>query len=629
MTRNWLYIVLVLLFGFTLVGVSILKNGIDQTNESIEKFETYFLNEYKKNIQLVVENHIAEIEFELNNITYHEKQIIKNKVQQLSYLLTEQQVYWDTTDDVTMKVIEKIVAFDQAYLYFVLTSDGTLLRSGNNDALEGINLYNVHDDLGRYFVRDMVKAIDQPEGIYVSYRWPKIANGPDYEKTSYCLYLEEFDLIIGTGFYHTDIHEKLKEQIFESLLDFYKYQENHIFINDYDGTVRVDNNPNLAGKKKAILHSLAGDNIHEIYSDIALNEGQGFFMYQYMDQNQQISERLSYVSAIDNWDSYIGMDFNTDELRKEINNYSISFKQKHYTEVVKIIIILVLIGLVVFVLIQRGLLIQMRYIKQEEVIFSQLFQYAHEAIIILSHKGHVLYQNKLAKHMFGGKLNRYIQGKHLLLDVDSDNIQVLKNEAGRNFYVESKSEEILYHGNECSIYFITDMTKSYLDKHRFEQMALLDDLTQLPNRRKLKNDFEDMCYAKSMVPSVLAMIDLDNFKIINDTHGHSVGDQVIIILGNTFTTRLRHSDAFYRYGGEEFVVLLNDTNLTLAKDILRDIDDIFSIYVDQQLGFPVTFSGGIVEIDWQSENCNLERFLEEADGLLYQAKESGRNKIMY
>lgn len=337
---------------------------------------------------------------------------------------------------------------------------------------------------------------------------------------------------------------------------------------------------------------------------------------------------MAYISAIEGWNSYIGMEYKTTELRQEIKNYATRFKQKHTAEVLNIIVMLSAIGIVLFILIQRGLRLQMRYIKQEEIIFSQLFQYAHEAIIILSNKGHILYQNKLSKHIFGGVLSQHIQGKHLLLDASDKDIHVFRNPSGRSFYVDIKAEEILYHSHECIIYFIKDVTQSYLEKNRFEQMALLDDLTQLPNRRKLKNDFEDLCYAKSILPSVFAIIDLDHFKIINDTYGHIMGDQVIQLLGKTFVNRLRHSDAFYRYGGEEFVVLLNNANIILAHDILRNINIIFSDTVKKELGFEVTFSGGAIEVDWQSPNCTFSCVLEQADTLLYQAKSSGRNKIV-
>jgi diguanylate cyclase (GGDEF)-like protein len=124
-----------------------------------------------------------------------------------------------------------------------------------------------------------------------------------------------------------------------------------------------------------------------------------------------------------------------------------------------------------------------------------------------------------------------------------------------------------------------------------------------------------------------AMIDLDRFKQVNDTHGHLVGDRVIRALSNTLTTGLRKIDISGRYGGEEFGVILLDTALHAAANVIDKLRAQFSeIEFDgSESSFRASFSAGI----GGSRHCpTAEQIISAADGALYAAKQAGRNRIM-
>ena len=124
-----------------------------------------------------------------------------------------------------------------------------------------------------------------------------------------------------------------------------------------------------------------------------------------------------------------------------------------------------------------------------------------------------------------------------------------------------------------------------------------------------------------------AMIDIDNFKQINDSHGHPAGDRVIKSLSRLLNQRLRSSDLVRRYGGEEFAVVLVDADRMTAMKVLDNIREDFSQlrHLADDKEFTVTFSCGIADV---SQFPNTAKLSDAADKALYKAKHAGRNQVM-
>ena len=158
-----------------------------------------------------------------------------------------------------------------------------------------------------------------------------------------------------------------------------------------------------------------------------------------------------------------------------------------------------------------------------------------------------------------------------------------------------------------------------------EENALTDELTKLPNRRHLAQRFlEEMQRARRHHKSMaFLMIDIDHFKLINDTYGHLQGDAVLADLAKILVAGKRESDVAARYGGEEFGIILHETNetgaMTLAERIRAKVE---------AATFPgalkLTISIGVAASDDESQFTAL---LEKADQALYVAKQSGRNAV--
>jgi diguanylate cyclase (GGDEF)-like protein len=133
--------------------------------------------------------------------------------------------------------------------------------------------------------------------------------------------------------------------------------------------------------------------------------------------------------------------------------------------------------------------------------------------------------------------------------------------------------------------------------------------------------------ARKGTPLSFVMIDIDHFKQVNDTWGHAVGDQVLLKLSRLLKERLRRTDIIGRYGGEEFCVVMPETDASQAYQVMDALRQSFEQVV-QRAGpneFFVTFSAGITEADPE----RLDHLVvDRADKALYSAKQAGRNRII-
>jgi diguanylate cyclase (GGDEF)-like protein len=162
------------------------------------------------------------------------------------------------------------------------------------------------------------------------------------------------------------------------------------------------------------------------------------------------------------------------------------------------------------------------------------------------------------------------------------------------------------------------------------RLAYVDELTGVGNRRRLDRDLStalrDVSGASGARPVTLAMIDLDHFKALNDEHGHLVGDQVLRTVAGIIAASVRSTDVVYRYGGEEFCVLLRDTEPAVARAVAERLRDAIERTVfDIAPGCQVSITASIGLAAAQSDDASS--VLGDADRALYGAKRSGRNRV--
>lgn len=156
-----------------------------------------------------------------------------------------------------------------------------------------------------------------------------------------------------------------------------------------------------------------------------------------------------------------------------------------------------------------------------------------------------------------------------------------------------------------------------------------DHLTGVLNRRGLDSAFERETSraTRHQIPLCYALLDIDNFKQLNDTHGHTVGDDVLVYLAESVKNTTRPEDIVSRYGGEEFVILLPNTELKEAVEVLarirRNLTKKFFLHENKRL--LITFSAGVAQ---HQPGESQENTFKRADEALYRAKKGGKNQIL-
>lgn len=206
----------------------------------------------------------------------------------------------------------------------------------------------------------------------------------------------------------------------------------------------------------------------------------------------------------------------------------------------------------------------------------------------------------------------------------------------RSIVIEHDNTSLSYKGLDELDELETDLkalvgqfSKEMSNRHKVEtqliELATRDKLTGTFNRHKWDEQIKDeLALANRGHHFSLILLDVDHFKKINDGFGHDVGDNVLKLLVNTLRKRLRETDVLFRIGGEEFAILLRDTNLkdagVLAEQLRKKID-----LLNENGMPPFTISLGVT--DYQDFD-DQTRIVKRADILLYEAKGAGRNRVV-
>jgi diguanylate cyclase (GGDEF)-like protein len=181
---------------------------------------------------------------------------------------------------------------------------------------------------------------------------------------------------------------------------------------------------------------------------------------------------------------------------------------------------------------------------------------------------------------------------------------------------------------------VTNFVATYKDvtiqmqlEQKLENLATTDSLTQVNNRYKINAEI-DKHIARSKrygEPFSILMLDIDHFKQVNDTYGHYVGDVVLKDLSKIVKHNIRQVDSFGRWGGEEFILILENTQKESAIQIAEKIRDIISITTIAD-HYKITVSIGVSEYQQDELKSAL---LQRVDTALYEAKENGRNQVRF
>jgi diguanylate cyclase (GGDEF)-like protein len=202
-------------------------------------------------------------------------------------------------------------------------------------------------------------------------------------------------------------------------------------------------------------------------------------------------------------------------------------------------------------------------------------------------------------------------------------------EAGADDYVTKPLDPFSLHIRLLAARRITSL---HADLARYRsalaEQARTDPLTKLHNRLKLTEDLF-LLHSRDNHDYCLAMVDVDNFKSYNDIYGHQAGDAALVAIATTLARQVRKADAVYRFGGEEFLLVLHDQSPATAAAVMERVRSTVHALRIEHSGDPdgvLTISAGVSAFT-DGHRAGSEQLLREADLALYAAKASGRNRV--
>lgn len=286
--------------------------------------------------------------------------------------------------------------------------------------------------------------------------------------------------------------------------------------------------------------------------------------------------------------------------------------------------------------------------------YKNILDNLYDGVYFVDRERQITYWNKAAEEITGyssefieGKFcfNNYLDhidanGKHLCLEgcplhatiQDGEKREAavyLKNKDGDRVPVVVKTMPMYEDGKIIGAIEIFndnyELFTTLLRLDKFKDMAFTDQLTGLPNRHYIDEFLSNSKVLRKLRTSIL-FLDIDNFKNLNDTYGHPHGDKVLVEIGKVLKENLKKTDEVFRYGGEEFMLMVFDNdfeNVIGVAERIREMVEKAEIY-HGETKTPVTVSIGVT---MQREDEILDDCIERADHLMYQSKVSGKNKI--
>lgn len=294
-------------------------------------------------------------------------------------------------------------------------------------------------------------------------------------------------------------------------------------------------------------------------------------------------------------------------------------------------------------------------LRASEERYRSLFENSLDAILLTSPSGKIHYVNPATCAMFQWTEEElFVIGRQGIIDASDPNLSTMINE--RDAYGKSRNELTMVrkdgtkfptvvsssffkdrYGQDRATTIIHDITQLKQvetslrqAKDEAERLATFDYLTGSHNRRAfIKRLDQEVSRAKRQkTPIGLILLDIDFFKLVNDTYGHLVGDSVLKEFCRCITRTLRTYDFLGRYGGEEFVVCLPNTNLSESAKIAERIRlevEILEVIVNNSRKISITASLGVAHLNYDSRE-DIDSFISRADNAMYNAK-ANRNCV--
>jgi diguanylate cyclase (GGDEF)-like protein len=278
------------------------------------------------------------------------------------------------------------------------------------------------------------------------------------------------------------------------------------------------------------------------------------------------------------------------------------------------------------------------FLELQEIVRDVAFLEIGEGILVIDDGNRLIDFNQACREIFnwldvihiGIDIGIFPEGKKILAQSDQHFEMMIMRGRDEKWY-EFRRTPLQEKKNRLgSVYFIQDISKQKEMIQTLHDIASYDSLTEIYNRRRLMEELEKELHHMKRYGQCISvlMIDIDHFKLVNDQYGHQAGDEVLKTLAAVCKERIRQTDTIGRYGGEEFLAVLPETNEEHALFVAEGIRNSIAEQDFRSNGsvINITVSIGVRTVYGYEENQSVDSVIAGADRALYHAKNNGRNR---
>ncbi len=523
--------------------------------------------------------------------------------------------------------------------FYIFDLSGNILYHGGDKKLEHKNIFNLlkNNKELEYFIKDTMNK-DENFGTYQWYK-PNATKNKLYTKYVYALKLKELNIFIAAGIYKSEFQKKVQELVFEELKKdrFGENNYGYFWIHNLNNVMLMHPiQPELNNKDLTDFQTLDGQYLFQNMKKIVLDKSGGFISYIWRRPDTNIEdEKISYIHILKDWDVIIGSGFYLTELKDMLVEEKLRVKQsldKNLNQILSILVLLIFLSLIIAFFISK----RIRKVEESQKDYMnmlQQYQLILDKSVVVSKtnkEGIITYVNDNFCKVSGytkdeviGKSHNIVkhpetpksQFKKLWTTISAGKIWkgILKNKKKNSeSYVNNTTIVPIKDSNGQIVEYISsgsDITELFENRRKLQNIFKTDSLTGLGNRVSLIDEIS------RNAQGVLALINIDRFKELNDIKGHHIGDKVITALGERLFSFVNNENyKVYRVQADIFALFTKSYTLEkVVKKIERFMDNegkkVYSINNDN---FILTYTAGIAN---QSENL-----LTYADMALSEAK---------
>jgi diguanylate cyclase (GGDEF)-like protein/PAS domain S-box-containing protein len=552
--------------------------------------------------------------------------------------------------------------------YFIDDMAGQFILLPTAPRLEGKNGIENRDDTGHYIMKGLIDAARKPQGEGFSrYRWYRPDRPKEMaDKLAYVRYFAPYDWLIGTGDYTYEWEELQKREALARLRAIRFGDTGQIGLLDRDGrSLLSPSNPTLEGKSLGDMPERERATLTRLQA--LAKEGGGFISYEWMNpKTGQLAPKTALLRTYEPWGWVLVTTMFDDDLRGSLTEQrrlqEEGGAQRNWQLALALAgaLALGLLSSWVFSRWLTGVLASHAAERERTDVDLRIAAIAFEAqegMVVTDAHSTILRVNQAFTRITGYAADEVIgktpsilaSGRHdkAFYTAMHESMQTAGAWSGE-IWNRRKSGDVFPEwltitavktaSGAVSHYVstLTDITQRKAAEDEIRHLAFFDPLTRLPNRRLLMDRLQQALVTSQRTgrEGALMFIDLDNFKLVNDTLGHEKGDQLLCEVGRRLSAAVREGDTVARLGGDEFVVMLEELS-PLAEEAGAQCRIIGEKVLDE-LSQPHRLAGQDVDSScsigialFTDHHTSADDLMKHADLAMYQAKGAGRNALRF